>query len=107
MISRMPRDLLSLRALNRAPLARQHLLVRSASLLEVTQRLVGLQAQMPRPPLIGLFGRVEGLSREAVVAALLDKRLVRGTSMRGTLHLMTAADFRLLRAPLQVGLDRG
>jgi len=32
---------------------------------------------------------------------------VRGTAMRGTLHLMTAADFRRLRSPLQIGLDRG
>ncbi|MEO7274583.1 MAG: winged helix DNA-binding domain-containing protein [Vicinamibacterales bacterium] len=103
----MPRDILSLRALNRATLARQHLLDRNDSFLEVTARLVGVQAQMPRPPLIGLWARVHGLTREAVVAALLDKRLVRGTAMRGTLHLMTDADFRELRGPLQAGLDRG
>jgi hypothetical protein len=103
----MSREILSLRALNRATLARQHLLARSASFLDVTERLVGLQAQVPRPPLIGLWARVEGLTREAVVAALLDKRLVRGTSMRGTLHMMTAADFRQLRPALQSGLDRG
>jgi len=103
----MPRDTLTLRALNRATLARQHLLERSASFLDVTERLVGLQAQMPRPPLIGLWARVHGLTREAVVTALLDKRLVRGTAMRGTLHMMTAADFRELRGPLQPGLDGG
>ena len=103
----MPRDTLTLRALNRATLARQHLLERSASFLDVTSRLIGLQAQVPRPPLIGLWARVQGLTRETVVSALLDKRLVRGTAMRGTLHMMTAADFRELRGPLQTGLDRG
>jgi len=100
-------ETLSLRALNRATLARQHLLERSGSFLEVTARLIGLQAQLPRPPLVGLWTRVHKLTRDAVVAALLDKRLVRGTAMRGTLHLMTAGDFRGLRGPLQTGLDRG
>jgi hypothetical protein len=53
----VPGEILTLRALNRATLARQHLLDRSASFLEVTERLVGLQAQVPRPPLVGLCGR--------------------------------------------------
>ena len=103
----MPPAVLSLRALNRATLARQQLLERSGSFLEVTERLVGLQAQMPRPPLVGLWTRVQGLTRDAVVAALLDKRLVRGTAMRGTLHMMTAPDFRRFRSAVQAGLDRG
>jgi hypothetical protein len=103
----VPGDTLSLRALNRATLARQHLLERSDSLIDVTERLVGLQAQVPRPPVVGLWTRVRDLKREDVVAALLDKRLVRGTAMRGTLHMMSARDFRQFRGVLQTALDRG
>jgi Winged helix DNA-binding domain len=104
----VPRDLLTLRQLNRATLARQLLLARSpAPLLDAAQQLVGIQAQVPKPPFLGLWSRVAGLQRGDVVQALLDKRLVRGTSMRGTLHVMTAADFTRFRAPLQAALDRG
>jgi hypothetical protein len=104
----VPRDLLTLRHLNRATLARQMLLARSrASILNATQQLVALQAQIARPPFVGLWSRVEGLERDDVVKALLDKELVRGTSLRGTLHLMTAADFVRFRETLQTALDRG
>jgi hypothetical protein len=108
MICRMPNDVLTLRQLNRATLARQMLLARSAaSATEVVRHLVAMQAQLPRPPFIGLWARVEGFRRDDVVEALTGKRLVRGTSLRGTLHLMTAQDFTSFRPPLQAALDRG
>jgi hypothetical protein len=94
--------------LNRATLARQMLLARtSMTAVEATQHLVGLQAQLPRPPFIGLWSRVHGVQRQEVVQGLLDKQLVRGTSLRGTLHMMTAADYARFRAPLQAALDAG
>jgi hypothetical protein len=104
----MKPDLLTMRQLNRATLARQLLLARSAgSITQAAEQLVGLQAQLPRPPFIGLWSRVEGVQRQEIVEALLDRRLVRGTSMRGTLHVMTAADFWRLRAPLEASLAQG
>jgi hypothetical protein len=103
----VPRDILTLRHLNRATLARQMLLARGrTSILGATQQLLALQAQVARPPFVALWSRVEGLEREDVVKALLDKRLVRGTSLRGTLHVMTASDFVRFRETLQVALDR-
>jgi hypothetical protein len=103
----VPRDVLTLRQLNRATLARQMLLARSrTSILDATTHLLALQAQIPRPPFVALWSRVDGLKREGVVKALLDKQLVRGTSLRGTLHLMTAADFVRFRETLQLALDR-
>jgi hypothetical protein len=103
----VPRNILTLRQLNRATLARQMLLARSrTSIPKATEQLVALQAQLARPPFVGLWSRVEGLKREDVVKALLDRRLVRGTSLRGTLHLMTAADFTRFRNTLQCALDR-
>jgi hypothetical protein len=108
MIGRMPNDVLTLRQLNRATLARQMLLSRSAAdATDVVRHLVAMQAQLPRPPFIGLWSRVDGFRRDDVVKALTGKRLVRGTSLRGTLHLMTAEDFARFRGPLQAALDRG
>ena len=56
---------------------------------------------------MGLWSRIDGLKREDVVKALVDKRLVRGTSLRGTLHVMTASDFVRFRSTLQTALDLG
>ena len=95
---------LSLRAQNRATLARQMLLATprdETSVAHAVPRLVGLQAQWPKPPFLGLWSRVEGFTREDLVRLLDERRLVRGTMMRGTLHLVAAEDFLGLRACLQ------
>ena len=76
-------------------------------LARAVSRLLGLQAQLPRPPVIGLWSRVEGLSRSDVLGALSARSLVRATAMRGTIHLMTTADFVKFRACLQPSLDAG
>ena len=99
---------LTQRALNRATLARQMLLARErTTVLRAVERLAGLQAQLPRPPYIGLWTRMTGFAREELTAALHRRELVRATAMRGTLHLMSARDYLNLRASLQPALDRG
>jgi hypothetical protein len=99
---------LTLRQINRATLARQMLLARERiTPLKAIERLVAMQAQWPRPPFLGLFCRVQGFER-ADLAGLLERRLVvRATSLRGTLHLVTAKDFVDLRPTLQPILDAG
>ena len=85
---------LTLRDLNRATLARQLLLAREKLTTEqAVSRLVALQAQLPRPPFLGLWTRLKGFERTALHRALIERRIVRVTSLRGTLHLMTAADY--------------
>lgn len=98
----------TLRELNRATLARQMLLERQAMKVpRAVAHLLGLQAQLPRPPFIGLWTRLEGLTRADVGRAIDSRAVVRATAMRGTIHLMAAPDFLAFRASLQEGLDAG
>ena len=99
---------LSNRALNRALLARQMLLEREpVSAVDAIARLVGMQAQVPRPPFVGLWTRLRDFKRSDLTAALHARTVVRVTSMRGTLHVMTTTDYVALRGALQPMLTRG
>lgn len=100
-------DTLSLRALNRATLARQHLLARTEhTAVEMTEHLVGMQAQAPFPPYTGLWTRIEHFQPDELANALLDRQVVRIVLMRGTVHLVSAADACFLRPLVQPLLDR-
>ncbi|MFB4318870.1 winged helix DNA-binding domain-containing protein [Actinomadura sp. 21ATH] len=104
----MTTDTLTLRALNRATLARQMLLAREeTSVPAAVGRLCGMQAQEPRPPFLGLWTRLRGFAAGDLRAALDGGAVVRATMMRGTLHLMTAADYLAFRTALQPVLDAG
>jgi hypothetical protein len=93
---------LSLRALNRATLARQMLLRRAAvTPLAAIERLVGVQAQAPRPPFVGLWSRVQGFRAEDLTRPILRRQVVRGTLMRGTLHAVSRRDYVRFRRTLQ------
>lgn len=95
------------RALNRALLARQHLLQRAEiSVPEALQRLIALQAQAAQAPYFALWTRLKDFAPQQLSDRLEDFGLVRGTLMRGTLHLATAADFSAIRPLIQRGLDR-
>lgn len=96
------------RELNRATLARQMLLVREKRpLVKAIEGLFALQAQLARPPFTGLWSRLENFARADLANAVKARTVVRGTSMRGTIHLMTAADFLKYRGCLQPSLDAG
>jgi hypothetical protein len=94
------------RALGRATLARQLLLAREPlAPLAAIERLVGLQAQLARPPFIGLWTRLAGFERAALHRLLHDRRAVRATFLRGTLHIVSAADYLALRPALRPVLE--
>ena len=93
--------------LNRATLARQMLLARQdVSPVAAVERLCGMQAQEPRPPFVGLWTRLATFARGDLHRALHDRTIVRGTLMRGTLHLMSADDYAAHRLTLQPMLAR-
>lgn len=95
------------RALNRATLARQHLLARTPLSVEpMVEHLVGLQAQTPHTAYIGLWDRIEGFTPDQLADRLVDRSVVRMALMRGTIHLVTARDAWGLRPLVQPVLDR-
>ena len=98
---------LTRRQLNRATLARQMLLEREhITAVAAVERLCGMQAQEPKPPFPGLWTRLHGFRRDHLHRALQDREIVRGTLMRGTLHVMSAADYAAHRMTLQPMLTR-
>ena len=103
-------EVLSRRALNRALLARQHLLERQpaamGSVLAMVEHLVGLQAQAPFPPYYGLLARLDGFRPEDLASLLISRDVVRIALMRGTIHLVSADDALTLRPLVQPVLDR-
>ena len=82
---------LTLRALNRATLARQLLLDRAAMpVLDAVAHLCGLQAQEPQEPFVGLWSRLRAFDPAALSELLVTRRVVRTHLMRRTIHLVTA-----------------
>jgi hypothetical protein len=100
-------QVLGVRALNRALLARQFLLRRvKLPPLAAVRHLCGMQAQAPFPPYFGLWSRLHGFAPEHLSRLLLDRSVVRLALMRGTVHLVTAEDCLFLRPLVQPLLDR-
>ncbi|MCW3055010.1 MAG: hypothetical protein JWN14_4180 [Chthonomonadales bacterium] len=100
--------MLSGRALNRALLARQMLLLRADVLpMEAIENLVGMQAQAPQAPYVGLWSRLADFNPTELSQLLLDRRVVRVPVMRATVHLVTAQDCLWMRPLVQSVLERG
>lgn len=98
---------LTTRALNRALLARQLLLERTEMpVSEALEHLVGLQAQNPRDPYLSLWARSEAFDPERLSELLANRRAVRISLMRSTIHLVTARDALAIRPVLQRWLER-
>jgi hypothetical protein len=85
---------LTLRGLNRALLERQMLLVpRRLTVPHAIERLCALQAQYAPSPYIALWSRLTGFRKEHLTRALEDRKAVKSSLFRITLHITSARDY--------------
>ncbi|MEU3077311.1 winged helix DNA-binding domain-containing protein [Streptomyces laurentii] len=96
------------RTLNRSLLARQLLVERSEMTASAAiGHLVGMQAQAPNPPYVGLWTRLAGFRVDDLAGLVTAREVVRLVLMRGTIHLVTAEDCLALRPVLRGALEQG
>jgi Winged helix DNA-binding domain len=110
-----PSPAITRREVNRALLARQHLLERvplpagagrAERVVAETEHLLGLQAQAPFPPYYGLWSRLDGFAAGDLAELLTSRAVVRIAVMRSTIHLVSAADCLPLRRLTQPVTER-
>jgi Winged helix DNA-binding domain len=86
-------DVLTDRQLNRALLARQHLLQRTPMApLAMVEHLVAMQAQNPLDPYLALWSRLAGFDPAELSGAIAAAQAARLGLLRTTLHLVTTQD---------------
>ncbi len=88
-------------------LARQLLLERQPlTVPEALEHLVGMQAQEPQAPYVGLWSRLRHFYPHELSDLIAGRGAVRGTLMRTTIHLVTARDWSRLRPLMNPGIAR-
>src|SRR5690349_1828450 len=90
---------LSQRELNRALLARQLLLERARLPIgRALERIGGIQAQYAPSSYVRLWSNLHDFARDDLTRALERRRVVQGTLMRSTIHLVSPRDYWLFSA---------
>ena len=66
------------------------------AVVEAVGRIGPVQSQTARSPFVGLGARLPGVTHAAVTEAYESWRIVRGSTLRGTVHTSTAGHHALL-----------
>jgi hypothetical protein len=75
--------------------------------IEVVERLVGMQAQVPADPYTALWSRIEGFRPDELSELIAGRGAVRAVGlMRTTIHLVSARDALTIRPLMQPVLER-
>jgi hypothetical protein len=80
---------------------------RKASAADEIEHLVGMQAQVPNSPYVGLWTRLDAFKPEQLADLITQRHAVRLGLMRNTIHLVTARDCIALRPLFSPVLERG
>ena len=100
--------MLSERELNRALLARQHLLERAQTTVpKAIERFAGLQTQYAPAGYLALRTRLDGFRREDLTRALERRSVVQAWMMRATIHMASKRDFWLFTAAIREQRRKG
>lgn len=75
----------------------------AAAVAAAVRRIGPIQSQTARSPYVGLGARLPGLPHDAVTEAYESWAIVRGSTIRGTVHTATADHHALLDATTRVG----
>jgi len=85
-------------------LARQFLLERSSlPLVQTIERVGGLQTQYAPSGYVGLWSRIRNFRRDALTTALEQRRVIQGTLLRSTIHMVSAGDYWLFLSAVRKG----
>jgi hypothetical protein len=97
--------ILTPRQLALATLDRQLLLERKRlDVAEAVRRVCAIQAQTPASPYLGLWNRLQDFAPEDLDAAFADRRIVKASLMRITLHAVHAEDYAHYHAAMRGAL---
>ncbi|MGI5129292.1 winged helix DNA-binding domain-containing protein [Pseudonocardia sp. CA-107938] len=95
-------EVLTVRALNRAVLARQLLLERAElPLPRAVEAVAGLQTQYAPSGYVALWSRIAGFTRADLTDALHAGTIVQSWAMRCTIHMLSAEDHPVLCAAVR------
>ncbi len=97
----MPVATLTTRQLNRALLARQFLVTPSSvGLVPTIERIGGLQTQYAPSGYVGAWSRISKFERNDLTRALEQRRIIQGTLLRSTIHMVSARDYWIFLAAI-------
>ena len=78
--------------------------VDAAGVAEAVRRIGPIQSQTARSPFLGLAARLPGVTHETITAAYEELAIVRGSTIRGTVHTTTPGQHPLLEVATRRGL---